>query len=493
MKQALCLCVLLAGTAFASRLDVDKASLAPDGAGRSFLSSSNGSVTVNLANLDSGTAGRFTIGTADGQRLLYGHGGDPWSTYVRLSVDGVVYAPAGDGVFDQYMTVVGDPVDNAGSLVIVWDAAGVQLTQTLTPDLIDGQGLVRIQYGIQNLSGEVRDVSLLLEMDTMVSDNDGAPISTSNGYISVETCYEGGMVPNTWQAFEEGPTQDPALLTGCGILNGFGATLPDFTAFGQWGNMYDAVFDYVCTGASYGDSGCLLRWDDPAMPAGATAAYQTFYGSCTGVVQVGELSLNVGGTSALSCVNGDISPNPFDVNVLVTNTGEETCHDVTATILPGNGLEGEELVWIGDLEPDQTGAAGFFLTVADGVYDVYGTFTVLVESADCPSNSFSREIWIPVCETVSADDRPLAFGLGNAWPNPFNPATTLSFTLPETEEVSLIVCNLAGERVATLVDSRMASGAHSVVFDASALPSGLYFAVLQSGERVESRKLLLTK
>jgi len=95
----------------------------------------------------------------------------------------------------------------------------VQLTQTLTPTAIGGQGTVRIEYDVVNGIAP-HNVGLLLEMDTKISGNDTAPISTSYGYTAIETCFEPGGVPNTWQAFEVAPNQDPSLLVGCGILNG---------------------------------------------------------------------------------------------------------------------------------------------------------------------------------------------------------------------------------------------------------------------------------
>jgi uncharacterized delta-60 repeat protein len=78
-------------------------------------------------------------------------------------------------------------------------------------------------------------------------------------------------------------------------------------------------------------------------------------------------------------------------------------------------------------------------------------------------------------------------------PNPFNPSTTLSYELPTASEVKLTVCDTAGRLVATLVQGRQLAGGHSVTFDGSELPSGIYFARLEAGEFMQTQKLVLLK
>ncbi len=101
-----------------------------------------------------------------------------------------------------------------------------------------------------------------------------------------------------------------------------------------------------------------------------------------------------------------------------------------------------------------------------------------------------------VClDNRSADAQEVAgdFGLAAAYPNPFNPTTTLSFQTPETGMANLSVYNLAGRKVATLVDGMVDAGNHEVVFDASNLSSGVYFYTLRTANLVETRKMVLTK
>jgi len=88
---------------------------------------------------------------------------------------------------------------------------------------------------------------------------------------------------------------------------------------------------------------------------------------------------------------------------------------------------------------------------------------------------------------------PEAYSLDNAYPNPFNPATTLRFGIPLEGKVSLIIYNLQGREVSTLIEGNMDAGYHSVVWNADSHSSGLYFVKMIAGEYVNTQKLMLVK
>jgi len=88
---------------------------------------------------------------------------------------------------------------------------------------------------------------------------------------------------------------------------------------------------------------------------------------------------------------------------------------------------------------------------------------------------------------------PESFSLDRAYPNPFNPTTTLSFAIPVDSEVSLSVYNLQGREVSTLIDANMDAGYHSIVWDANSYTSGVYFVKMVSGDFVNTQKLMLIK
>jgi len=95
--------------------------------------------------------------------------------------------------------------------------------------------------------------------------------------------------------------------------------------------------------------------------------------------------------------------------------------------------------------------------------------------------------------TVDAEEVPYSFELLPAYPNPFNPSTTLSFTLPETQDVRLAVFNSTGTLVSELVNGRIERGEHSFSFSGENLSSGIYFYTLQSGKALNTQKMLLIK
>lgn len=88
---------------------------------------------------------------------------------------------------------------------------------------------------------------------------------------------------------------------------------------------------------------------------------------------------------------------------------------------------------------------------------------------------------------------PTGFAMHEAFPNPFNPSTRIDFDVPATTNGELKIYNSLGQEVATLVSGQLATGLHSVYFDASALTSGIYFAQLRAGSFVATQKLVLMK
>lgn len=88
---------------------------------------------------------------------------------------------------------------------------------------------------------------------------------------------------------------------------------------------------------------------------------------------------------------------------------------------------------------------------------------------------------------------PATFALYQNFPNPFNPATIISFTLPREANVSLRIYDLLGREVAVLVDGVLSAGDHWVQFIANSLPTGVYFYRLTAGEFIETKKMQLIR
>ncbi len=100
-----------------------------------------------------------------------------------------------------------------------------------------------------------------------------------------------------------------------------------------------------------------------------------------------------------------------------------------------------------------------------------------------------------------AQNKPVKFNLSQNYPNPFNPTTIIEYSIPNLEaknlslqqNVQLKIFDVLGREIATLVNKKQLPGNYSVRFDASTLPSGVYFYTLRAGEFVATKKMVLMK
>lgn len=90
-------------------------------------------------------------------------------------------------------------------------------------------------------------------------------------------------------------------------------------------------------------------------------------------------------------------------------------------------------------------------------------------------------------------ETPSGYALENSYPNPFNPSTTIRFSLPESAQVRLVVYDVLGRQISLLVDGTWEAGTHEVAFDGSDLPSGMYLYRLETKQGSYARTMLLAK
>ena len=92
---------------------------------------------------------------------------------------------------------------------------------------------------------------------------------------------------------------------------------------------------------------------------------------------------------------------------------------------------------------------------------------------------------------------PVKYSLGQNFPNPFNPSTIINYQLPKNNYVKLVVYDILGREVATLVNKKQIAGNYKVEFNATNYPSGVYFYKLSAtgdaGNFVQTKKMLLLK
>jgi hypothetical protein len=222
--------------------------------------------------------------------------------------------------------------------------------------------------------------------------------------------------------------------------------------------------------------------------------------------------------------NTDLAGSVFLSDFLRAETGEMTTATRGARGIPGNtATEGQWLILQGaggagnqdapidEILPLVTGAElyydnneAFVIGVHNGwVANRVAYLNFALEAAGGIGSSQScAEAMTQILENYLLDEsdldegvnQPLSHRLNAVWPNPFNPATRVSFELGHAGWVELSVFNVLGQEVAQIASDLLPAGAHERQFDAAALPSGLYLAhLVVDGQSVATQKMLLVR
>ncbi len=99
---------------------------------------------------------------------------------------------------------------------------------------------------------------------------------------------------------------------------------------------------------------------------------------------------------------------------------------------------------------------------------------------------FSNEVAVDVAN-------PINFSLEQNYPNPFNPTTKISFSIPSDSKISIKVFDMLGQEIATLINEYMTAGNYSTEFNATGLPSGIYFYRMEADNFITIKKMTLMK
>ena len=141
----------------------------------------------------------------------------------------------------------------------------------------------------------------------------------------------------------------------------------------------------------------------------------------------------------------------------------------------------DHLVSRGMLDSDE-----YFADFELGNEVVYGTGQTDIQQYEIYVNSSPLNL-------VSPETIPGPYNLSYNYPNPFNPTTTINFSIPISEFVSVKVYDINGAELTTLVNEKLSSGKHSIKWNAADYPSGIYIARMISGNYFQGRKMLLVK
>ena len=147
--------------------------------------------------------------------------------------------------------------------------------------------------------------------------------------------------------------------------------------------------------------------------------------------------------------------------------------------------------WTEIYEEDYENYPHSFLQLPDGGFAIGGNY--YDENTQSDNSLLLRLTAEGAGVGPGSSPHPAEFGLDSPYPNPFNASVTLDFTLPQAGDITISVFDVTGKTVATLFDGPHSSGTGTVTWNAENIPSGVYFARLESGGAVQTRKLLLVK
>jgi hypothetical protein len=124
---------------------------------------------------------------------------------------------------------------------------------------------------------------------------------------------------------------------------------------------------------------------------------------------------------------------------------------------------------------------------------VYSAGDVITFTADTTLGSIEKPITIKSAYATNDGALPTTFQLYQNHPNPFNPTTSIRYEVPTRTDVSLIIYNVLGQQVRTLVNTTQNAGRYLLQVDGSTLSSGIYFYRFEAGSFTKVRKMLLVK
>ncbi len=180
---------------------------------------------------------------------------------------------------------------------------------------------------------------------------------------------------------------------------------------------------------------------------------------------------------------GDFSFTPNSIQVTVGDTITWTwvagIHTTTSTQVPSGAP-----TWDNPLDATHTSFI-YKVTVA-GQYNYQCTFHVLMGMTGTITAN-------PIAIKPISGSVPKQFKLYQNYPNPFNPVTTIKFDVSKAVSVKLMVFDLRGGMLITLVNQRLNIGSYSVNWDASKSASGLFFYKLETPNFTETHKMILVK
>ena len=227
------------------------------------------------------------------------------------------------------------------------------------------------------------------------------------------------------------------------------------------------------------------------------------------IVEIVGYIVNGEGDFDLACAdnNGDGAVNVLDIVALVNDIlGGSRVNDATSArlIKSANGLVLQADGYIGGVQMTLSHGTDFTIELSDNAwisdYSTKGNQTILVLVQPTEGKLFTSNGDFEIVDMIIANSYDAVstmvvreFSLSSAYPNPFNPTTSMTLAVPVAGKVSVQVYNIMGQVVATLISGHMNASTYTLTWDASSVSSGIYFVKAEAVGSVTTQKLVLMK
>jgi hypothetical protein len=391
-----------------------------------------------------------------------------------LITDNLTYAPKGGGLHavDSDVTMIDCTVtghlgcESGGGIFSEANVGTASLT--MNGGLVSGNDANVRGAGIYHDSGVLDLLGVTLDGNL----KGAAPNFMSGGGLYASNCTAAAdslvCTGNTAQL------GSAVMFENCGV-----AGLNNSLLYGNGADFYGALVTQGVTDASVISNTIA---DNTAPTAGAAG----FYTAASGVT--------------------------MDANIIAFNTGGPTfangVHVASGTLTPAcNDVYGHDANY-GGIVADPTGtfdnisADPEFCDAAAGEYDVKSTSPCDADNSGCATLIGALGdgcgILSTVKDPVEEETVPMAFNVEPNYPNPFNPATKIRFSLPAAEHTEVAIFDIKGRRVRTIVNEPLGAEAHEVTWrgqddNGRTVAAGVYFYLVRSGEHRSVGRMALVK
>jgi hypothetical protein len=189
----------------------------------------------------------------------------------------------------------------------------------------------------------------------------------------------------------------------------------------------------------------------------------------------------------------------------------DTCqsYPVVAKIRTNSGVQQAELYWTADTSAGfnstqmlSTGQDSFYADIpgqpAGSIIHYYisaqsNQGKTITKPLPAPAGTYKFSISVPTVTTPATEHTPLEIVIRPNYPNPFNPVTTIEFSLSSITEVRVVIYNSLGEKISVLHQGKLNPGIHRLRWQAENLGSGIYFYEITAPNFREIHKIVLMK